>query len=387
MQNDLTSLIRKRFLEIFKQDPLTVFAPGRINLIGEHTDYNEGFVMPAAIDMGIVFAISKSNNTHSRIYSHTFQEMIDLDPVRLEPIKSPVWANYLLGVLKSFASKACPLQTFNCVFGGNIPVGAGLSSSAALECGFAFALNELFDLNVNKIDLILMAQWAEHHYAGVKCGIMDQFASVMGLEEHVLLLDCRSLEYQYFPIHLNDYRILICDTGVKHSLADSEYNVRRQECEYGVSVMKKRNPWIRSLRDATLEMINTSHDQLPQKVYQRCLYVLQENLRVREASQDLLEGNLLALGSKMYRTHEGLSIQYEVSCDELDFLVNQTLKWDAIIGSRMMGGGFGGCTINIIHFKETESFLSYIQPAYSIRFGKELKVYQVQPGDGVHIIS
>jgi galactokinase len=386
MHNSLVSPVQKLFVEMFNQSPLMVFAPGRINLIGEHTDYNEGFVMPAAIDLGIVFAISLSIEARSKIYSNTFHEMFELDLSDIHPIKNPAWANYLLGVIKSFKDRGYQTKSFNCVFGGNIPIGAGLSSSAALECGFAIALNELFKLNIAKIDLIKIAQWAEHNFAGVKCGIMDQFASVMGLNQNVLLLDCRSLEYQYFPIHLNDYRILICDSMVKHTLADSEYNVRRLECEQGVSILKRINPAIESLRDVTEDMINKIVDIIPQNIYQRCLYVIQENNRVLGASKDLVEGNLKALGCKMYQTHEGLSTQYEVSCAELDFLVNQAKNNSTIIGSRMMGGGFGGCTINIIHQGEIEPFIKAIKPAYFNRFRKDLKFYRVKPGDGVHVI-
>ena len=240
------------------------------------------------------------------------------------------------------------MRPFSCVFGGNIPTGAGLSSSAALECGFGFALGEVNGLRVAPMQLIKMAQWAEHHFAGVKCGIMDQFASTMGKEGNVIVLDCRSLDYRYAPVELQDYGIVLCDTKVKHALVDSEYNTRRKECEAGVSLHRKHYPTVSSLRDVTSDMLEKHRRDLPEIVYQRCSYVVAEIARVQEAYIDLERGDVRAFGERMFETHEGLSKCYGVSCRELDFLVEEARKFDGVIGARMMGGGFGGCTINLV---------------------------------------
>ncbi|HEY0740547.1 MAG TPA: galactokinase, partial [Chryseosolibacter sp.] len=303
----LTQEIRNRYIELFNGEPLLVRSPGRINLIGEHTDYNDGFVMPAAIDKQIIFAIGLSNNSDSQIYAKDFDQHISVDIKNPAKVNKPGWANYLLGVLFQIQQHGHPVQAFNCVFGGNIPTGSGLSSSAALECGFGFALNELFSLNIPRLTIVTMAQWAEHNYVGVKCGIMDQYASVMGKDGSVILLDCRSLQHRYAPIDLSDHIIVLCDTKVKHALVDSEYNTRRLECEEGVRILKKHYPTIQSLRDVSLEMVNKHKDELKGKVFDRCFYVVSEIQRVQAATKDLEANDLKAFGKKMYETHEGLS--------------------------------------------------------------------------------
>jgi galactokinase len=386
MQN-LDAEIQSRFKQLFQKEPLLVRSPGRINLIGEHTDYNDGFVMPAAIDKAIIFAIAPSDNGETTIYSEKYDERITIDITAPEKVEEPSWANYLLGVLHQMVAEAMPLKPFNCVFGGEVPLGAGLSSSAALECGFAFALNELFKLKIPRITLIKMAQWSEHNYAGVKCGIMDQFASVMGKEGHVILLDCRTLEFKYSPIDLKDNIIVLCDTKVKHSLVDSEYNTRRNECETGVSILKKYYPDITSLRDVKPDMLEKHKDALPGKVYNRCLYVVNEIKRVQEASRDLEAGDLVAFGKKMYETHDGLSKLYEVSCKELDFMVEESKKFDKILGARMMGGGFGGCTINIIRKDMADRFILHLTKAYRETFSIDMRAYKVSIRDGTSVLS
>jgi galactokinase len=366
---------------------LLVRSPARINLIGEHTDYNDGFVMPAAIDKEIIFAIAPSPDDASRIYALNFNDEVEIDINKPDRLQKPLWANYLLGIIKQLHDRGLRLKPFHCVIGGNIPTGSGLSSSAALECGFVFALNELNRLSLDKIDMIKMAQWSEHNYAGVKCGIMDQFASMMGRKDHVIVLDCRSLEYEYFPIELNGYSIVLLDSNVKHSLADSEYNTRRRECEEGVAILKKFYPAIKSLRDVSVEMITKHRDSFTKVVYNRCYYIVDEIRRVQEASRDLGMGDIKSFGKKMYETHEGLSKLYEVSCKELDFLVGHAKKFESVLGARMMGGGFGGCTINIVKDADVESFIDMAKKAYHKNFNIELLPYVVAVKDGTGVVD
>jgi galactokinase len=379
--------VQSKFHEIFKKEALVIRSPGRINLIGEHTDYNDGFVMPAAIDKEIFFGISASNDHRSIIYSIKYNEGFEVDLNDPKPVAEPRWANYLLGVLFQFRENGYPVKPFYCVFGGNVPLGAGMSSSAAIECGFGFALSEFNLLNVPKLKMITMAQWAEHHYVGVQCGIMDQFASVMGKQGHVIVLDCRSLTHRYARLDLQEHGIILCDTKVKHSLVDSEYNMRRKECERGVKTLQQHYPEIKSLRDVSITTLERHRDEFPDQVYKRCLYVVQEILRVQEASADLDQGDLKAFGKKMFQTHEGLSQLYEVSCEELDFLVNEAAKSNGVLGARMMGGGFGGCTINLVKNDLAEPFIGHMKSQYKIAFGIDMPTYQVTLVDGTGKVS
>ena len=379
--------VRKKFLELFDTSPILIRSPGRINLIGEHTDYNDGYVMPAAIDRHIFAAIDFSEDAHSTLYSVKHNEFFSFHTSDPAKVKSPLWANYLLGVVKKFADEGHIVKAFNCVIDGDVPTGAGLSSSAALECSFAFALNHLHQFNISKIELIHIAQWAEHNYAGVKCGIMDQFSSVMGLEGNAFVLDCRSLEYRYTPIDLTKCSIVLCDTMVKHSLASSEYNTRRAECEEGVSIIRKYYPNVKSLRDANLTMIENHRTAFPTKVCNRCTYVIEENSRVLDASKDLDNRDLASFGKKMYESHHGLSELYEVSCDELDFLVAETKRIPGVLGARMMGGGFGGCTINLITKSAVDDFIKIIRRSYQDQFDVDMKVYIVSLMNGTEQVK
>lgn len=374
--------IHSQFRKRFNCEPLVIRAPGRINLIGEHTDYNNGFVMPAAIDKEIFFGVSPSEGSRTLLYSLKYQEEFEVDFGNLKPVTRPVWANYLLGVLHQFKERDYPVKPFYCVFGGNIPLGAGLSSSAALECGFAFALSELNRLSVPRLDIVAIAQWAEHHYAGVKCGIMDQFASVMGKAANVILLDCQSLQHRYVPLDLKGHDIVLCDSRVKHALVDSEYNTRRMECETGVQLLRQYYPGANSLRDVSLEMLEQHGREMEGTVYQRCRYVVEEILRVQKAGADLERGDLVAFGQKMYETHDGLSRLYEVSCPELDYLVEEARNFEGVIGARMMGGGFGGCTINLVRSDRTRAFVHEISTRYKTSFDLRPEVYQVKVVDG-----
>lgn len=383
LENDIHS----KFVELFKKEPMIVRSPGRINLIGEHVDYNDGFVMPAAIDKEIIFAIGPSDDDRSIAYAAKYDQQIEIDIQHPGKVQKPAWANYLLGVIYQLKQQGYHTKPFYCVFGGDIPMGAGLSSSAAMECGFGFALSEIGGLNVPKLDLIKIAQWAEHHYVGVKCGIMDQFASVMGKEGHVILLDCRSLEYRYAPMNLQDYEIVLCDSKVKHSLVDSEYNTRRSECEKGIAVLKQHYPQVNTLRDVSQAMITKHRSEFPEKVYNRCLFVVNEIERVQQASKDLDQGDLKAFGKKMFETHEGLSKLYEVSCKELDFLVSESRKFNAVVGSRMMGGGFGGCTINLVKKDFVDQFIEHITTSYKTTFSIDVQIYRVNIKGGTSVVS
>lgn len=374
--------IQAKFLELFKKEPLIVRAPGRINLIGEHTDYNDGFVMPAAVDKEIFFGIAASSDNRCVAYSMKYDEFFEIDLDNPKPVAEPQWANYLLGVLFQFRERGYSVRPFSCVFGGNIPLGAGMSSSAAMECGFAVALSQYHLLNVPKLEIVKLAQWAEHHFVGVKCGIMDQFASVMGKAGHVIVLDCRALTHRYAPLDLQDHEIVLCDTKVKHSLVDSEYNKRRAECEAGVAILQRYNPAIKSLRDVSVAMVEEHRNELEGKIYQRCLYVVGEIERVQVASHDLERGDLDAFGAKMYETHEGLSKLYEVSCPELDFLVTEARKTGDVTGARMMGGGFGGCTINLVKSAKSGSFIKEMQSRYKAKFDIDMPAYRVKVVDG-----
>jgi len=378
--------LRSKFLERYKTEPVLVRSPGRINFIGEHTDYNQGFVMPAAIDRDILVAIGASSQSLATLYSVKHDETVSFDVLNPARVESPAWANYLLGVVRQFVDKGYPVTPFHAIIGGNVPTGAGLSSSAALECGFAFALDHLHGFNVPKLDLIHIAQWSEHHYVGVKCGIMDQFSSMMGAAGKAFVLDCRSLDYQYVPLDLKDYAIVLCDTLVKHSLANSAYNTRRAECERGVAILKAHYPSIQSLRDVTPDMIEAHRSEFSPKEYDRCTYVVAEIQRVLLAADDLAKGDLVSFGQRMYETHDGLSRLYEVSCLELDFLVAEAKKFGGVLGARMMGGGFGGCTINLVQKRRVDEFVATLSSAYRTEIHRNMQAYVVTLKDGTSII-
>lgn len=379
--------LKERFLSQFKATPSLFRSPGRINLIGEHTDYNDGFVMPAAIDKEIIFAIAPSEDSSSVVHAIDMNESVELNLDEVARVEKPAWANYLLGIIDRLSDRGLKMRPFNCIFGGNIPQGAGLSSSAALECGFVYALDAINDLGISRVNMVRMAQWSEHHYAGVKCGIMDQFASMMGKKDHVFMLDCRSLDYQYFPFRLNEYEVVLFDTGVKHSHASSGYNTRREECEEGVRVLKSRIPGVESLRDVRIDVLKAARGQLPGKVYDRCLYVVEEIERVQAAAIDLANADLAAFGTKMTQTHRGLSTLYEVSCPELDFLVAELTANQHILGARMMGGGFGGCVIALVRSSGKEEIVDNMHRKYLNTFAIELKAYEVRITEGVSAIG
>ncbi|AYA37815.1 galactokinase [Hymenobacter oligotrophus] len=366
--------------------PLLVRAPGRVNLIGEHTDYNNGFVLPAAVDKAIYYAVGLSSTAEIRLVAHDLNDCFTIALDQVHRTDTP-WANYLLGVVAQLQKRGLTLTGFDCVFGGDIPIGAGMSSSAAVECGLAFALNRLLSADIDKMELAHIAQKAEHEYALVQCGLMDQFASLFGKPEHVVRLDCRSLEYAYFPFDTQACRIVLCNSGVKHSLASSEYNTRRKECERGVSVLRQYYPEVQSLRDATLDHLAAHRDELGPVVYRRCAYVVQENQRVEAACRHLAAHDLGAFGQEMYASHAGLRDDYEVSCEELDVLVEAARQVPGVYGARMMGGGFGGCTINLVAPDQVENFIREVGATYEQRYGRPLETYQTTIVGGVEALE
>lgn len=376
--------ILNKFKELYGSSPQVFRSPGRVNLIGEHTDYNNGFVLPAAINKELYFAIAPNTLGVSRIHAYDLDKSAEIDLENIQP-SDQQWQNYLLGVLAQFKNQSLPISNFDLVYGGNIPIGAGMSSSAAVECGLAFGLNHIFDLNIDKFTLAKMGQKAEHEYAKVMSGLMDQFANLFGKAKHVVKLDCRSLEYQYYPFDLKDYKIVLCDTKVKHSLASSEYNNRRKECEEGVAILIRHDARIQSLRDVTPAFLEQHKAELPTIVYRRCVYVVNEIQRVQEACLDLENNDLEAFGKKMYETHDGLQQDYEVSCEELDFLVDRTRDNDAVLGARMMGGGFGGCTINLVKQDALDRFIEDISQAYFQHFNVKPETYITEIVDGTSI--
>jgi galactokinase len=374
------------FLEKFGDDPIIVRSPGRINMIGEHTDYNEGFVLPAAIDKFIYVAASSRDDDSIMLYAQAFKQEHQSNVYSIAP-SDMGWPNYILGVVDQLQKNGYKIGGFNLAIDGDIPPGGGLSSSAALECATIFALNELFALGLSKISMIKMAQLAEHNYAGVKCGIMDQFTSMLGKKDHAIKLDCRSLEYEYVPLDLQGHRIVLFNTNVKHTLITTEYNSRRAQCEQAVAWVKEHEQNVRSLRDVTIEMLDKYVLAKDRLIYKRCRYVIEENLRLLRGCEYLKAGDLKSLGKLMYKTHKGLSEDFEVSCKELDFLVDQVKDNPNVLGARLIGGGFGGCTINIVKEEAIEQLTEEISRAYKNAMGLELTVYLAGIEQGTELIK
>ncbi|MCM4169116.1 Galactokinase [Arenibacter antarcticus] len=372
------------FLENFLPE-LIVESPGRINLIGEHTDYNFGYVLPTAIEKRVTFRFRKNNSLNQcHIYSLGYTIGFDL---RLDRIsKSEVeWENYILGVLNELLKRTDKLRGFDCIIESKLPIGSGLSSSAALECGLAFGLNKLFDLGLSKMDIIRLSQLAEHTFVGTQCGIMDQFASVMSQKGHVLLLDCKSLEHTQIPISIAPYKMIMLNTKVSHNLASSEYNTRKIECEEGVQIVQQKFPEVMSLRDATRSMLEQCGAEMSQTIYNRCSFIISENDRVLSAAKALQDNNLKLFGELLYQAHTGISELYEVSCPESDFLVDFSKEYDTVLGARQVGGGFGGCVLNIVHKDAVDQYIKEATKAYKDAFGISLEAFEVRPSSGTYI--
>lgn len=384
--NDL--LIKKTtafFVATFDQAPeKIVLSPGRINIIGEHIDFNDGYVLPAAIDKVICFTFEKNASNTANIHAIDLNESVAIDVKKEEVLTNVVWTNYLRGVLHQLKLKGYEIGGFNCAFSSTIPIGSGLSSSAALECGFLFGINEMFDLSIKPIDIALMGQSAEH-WVGINCGIMDQFSSVMGLENKVIKIDCRTLEYTYHDANFADYSLVLFDSNVKHSLFESEYNNRRIECQQGIAIIKENYPEINSFRDCDVSHLMNLKSKMTHNVYKRSLYVVKEIKRVIQACEALDNGDIATLGKLMFETHEGLSKDYEVSCAELDFIVALAKDEKNIIGSRLMGGGFGGCAITLIKKGSEAVLIEKFTKLYLDEFNIDLKIYNVKISNGTSL--
>ncbi len=368
------------YKEHYGEGARVFFSPGRINLLGEHVDYNGGFVLPAAINKGIWFAIAANNTNAANFFAADVDESFSIELNAIK--KQDGWKNYVLGVLHILQKKKFEMGGFNCVFGGNVPQGAGLSSSAALETGLVYALNTLFGFGLSTQQMALVAQEAEHSYPGTKCGIMDMFASLHGKDGHCMKLDCISLEYEYLPIPSDEYELVLINSKVQHSLNDGQYNKRYQEAMEGLSFFQTLNSKITSFRSVSVDVVKQFKDNLDEKVYDRCLYITQEIERTRLAAIHLKDNDLIEFGRLMFQTHKGLSELYEVSCSELDYLETEAKMQYDVIGSRMMGGGFGGCTINLISKNKRDEVISNIVSSYQRVYDIQPEVYIVETSNG-----
>lgn len=376
--------IRSTYVQLFGEEPYIVRSPGRVNLIGEHTDYNDGYVLPAAIDKAIYFAIMPRDDRALHFYAADLKEEYVGNLDELIPSEKG-WANYLLGVFRQFEERSVPLRGCNCVFGGDIPIGAGLSSSAAIEAGLAFALREIFQIDIDNFELVKLAQRAENEFVGVQCGIMDQYVNIFGRKNAVLHIDCRTLEHTYHPVP-SSVAIVLFDTRVSHSLAASEYNKRRMECAQAVRIIAQRYPEVTHLRDVSPEMLGTCKDDMTSVLYRRAKYVVEENIRVLAACDAFEEGDLRQVGKLMYETHKGLSKEYEVSCAELDELVELVKNNEHVYGARMMGGGFGGCTVNLVDPAFAEEVSAFVRQAFAQKYGYEPFVYRTAISAGTEFV-
>lgn len=374
----MKTIIHNEFTKRFGQEGVFYASAGRINLIGEHTDYNEGYVFPGAIDKVIMAEIAPNDTDKVRVYSIDIDEYVEFG-LNEEDAPTQSWARYIFGVCREILKRGGSVKGFDAVFAGNVPLGAGLSSSAALESCFAFALNDMFnDNSIDKFELARIGLSTEHNYCGVNCGIMDQFASVMGQKGKLMRLDCRSMEFEYFPFNPEGYELVLLDSAVKHELADSPYNKRRASCE---RVAKRLG--LETLRDATMTMLKAIRTDITAEDYFRAKFVIEEKDRVLAVCDALNAGDYETVGQKMYETHHGLSDDYEVSCEELDFL-NDIARECGVTGSRIMGGGFGGCTINLVKKDLLDKFVETAKVRFNEKYGHEPKVYPVVISDGAH---
>lgn len=376
--------IVKIFQEKFGNETPEVYAsPGRINLIGEHTDYNGSFVFPGAIDKGMIAAIRLNGTDKIKAYAVDLDQYAEFG-LNEEDKPEEGWAKYIFGVCREITKRGGTVKGFVTAFSGDVPLGAGMSSSAALESTYAFALNDMLHLGIDKFELARIGQSTEHNYVGVKCGIMDQFASIFGKEGHLIRLDTKSMEYEYFPFdpEPHGYKLVLLDTVVKHELASSAYNKRRESCERAAKAIHDNgHPEVEFLRDATMQQLEEVRDKISPEDYMRAEYVIEETQRVRDVSDALKKDDYETVGQKMYETHHGMSKLYEVSCEELDFL-NDLARDHDVTGSRVMGGGFGGCTINLVKNELYDKFIADAKEKFEAKYGHEPKVYDVVISDG-----
>lgn len=386
---DISKKIEESYVSLFgKNSDIKIKAPGRINILGEHTDYNNGFVMPSAIDKAIYFSIGKREDSKICISALDLENYYEANDINQLVAKSKDWSNHLVGVISEIKKLGFTFDKgVNVCFGGDIPNGAGLSSSAAVEAGIGFGLNEIFGFNLDLLQLAKIAQATEHNYVGVKCGIMDMYASLFSRKNQVIRLDCESLTHDYIPADFEKHTFILVNSAVKHNLADTEYNVRRNQCQVGVEALNHRFGNINTLRDATFEQLKQVKIVIDPITYKRCKYILDEKERVMLASEALTQHDFKKLGEIMNQTHEGLSKMYEVSCGELDFLASEARKIDGVLGSRMMGGGFGGCTLNLIKKEAEAEFREKIKVAYLHEFGINPEIYTANLSEGVHKLA
>lgn len=377
-----TTNVKQLFIERFGAEPAIYTSPGRINLIGEHTDYNGGFVFPGAIDKAMVAAILPNGSDRVRAYAADLDAYAEFGLAESN-LPAEQWARYIFGVCREIIKRGGTVKGFDTVFSGNVPLGAGLSSSAALESTFAFALNDIGGLGIDKFELARIGQSTEHNYCGVKCGIMDQFASVFGKAGHLMRLDCRSMEFAYFPFNpeAHGYRLVLIDSVVKHELVGSPYNDRRASCERVAAALSQE-----FLRGATMESLEALRGQISEEDYHRARFVIGEERRVLDVCDALEKGDYQTVGERMYQTHEGLSKDYEVSCEELDYLVDVAREC-GVTGSRIMGGGFGGCTINLVRAELYDNFIATASAKFAEKWGHAPKVYEVVISDGARKVE
>jgi galactokinase len=365
---EIITNVKEQFIKQFgdKQEFAIALAPGRVNLIGDHTDYNDGYVLPMTIDRAVYVALAPRQDNKCIVYSMNFDELVTWEADKIAK-KNHHWSNYLQGVMQILLDKGYKIGGFNCVMYGDVPIGAGLSSSAAVEVATLLAFQHAFKLDILPIDVVKLAQRAENNFIGVQCGIMDQFVSRLGIKDHALFIDCRTLDYKEVPIKLGKYALLIIDTKVKRELAKSAYNERRASCEEAVKYFQAINPNIKALRDVSLEMLQQAEGKLPATVYQRARHVVTENQRVLDAMKTLSENDLPGFGKLLYEAHNSIKNDYAVSCKELDFIVD-TAKASAAIGARLTGAGFGGCALVIIDETRVSEFMNYLSKEYQTLF-------------------
>jgi galactokinase len=388
MKKKLVQQVSACFKEKFGAEPGHIFlSPGRINIIGEHVDYNDGYVLPAAINKYICFAVSENGSSTVNLYAKDLDQSYSFDLNDALQPGDTMWANFFLGVAHLIKERGLEFKGVDVAFSSTIPMGAGLSSSAAVECGFAFALNTIFSLGLSKEDIALIGQKSEHTFVGVNCGIMDQFASVFGKKNKVIKLDCNNLDHEYHNADFKEYALLLLDSKVKHTLLESGYNDRRNEVELGLAKLKEQYPEVKTFRDLSEAQVEAQKELLGDVVYRRCLFVVREIQRVLDAVAALENQDFKKLGELMFATHNGLSKNYEVSCEELDFLADAVRNDENVLGARMMGGGFGGCTINLVKKDAVDATIERVAAAYKEKFNIKLEAYKIKIANGTSVYT